>query len=307
MGKENKNYSIVIVSDALTASREFTLSQKIIKRTVLWFSFFVLIFGFIIFDYLHKYINISSTNHENIQLKKDVQLELKRIAEISELIKKSESRIVDMEKMSQKFMIIAGLNALEPLDVGRGGSTPSISIEKENDSAFEQPQSNAVPALDLNKISRVAVKTERDLEFVLSSIKKKRQYLDSMPTIWPCRGYISSGFGSRTDPFTGKRDFHNGLDISAPIGTEVIAPGEGYVLAAAKHGNIGKMIIIDHGYGYVTRYGHLADYNVKVGQRVKRHQVIGYVGSSGRSTAPHLHYEVRVSDKSYNPMNFILD
>jgi murein DD-endopeptidase MepM/ murein hydrolase activator NlpD len=131
--------------------------------------------------------------------------------------------------------------------------------------------------------------------------------LASTPSVWPVRGYLSAGFGNRLDPFTGQRDFHAGLDISAPVGTRVQSPADGVIVSAGQKGAYGNSIIIDHGYGVVTRYGHLSGFNVKPGQRVKRGDVIGFVGDTGRSTAPHLHYEVWVRNQAQNPIHYILD
>jgi murein DD-endopeptidase MepM/ murein hydrolase activator NlpD len=131
--------------------------------------------------------------------------------------------------------------------------------------------------------------------------------LASTPSIWPVRGYLSAGFGNRMDPFTGQRDFHTGVDISTPIGTKIHAPADGVVVSCATKGGYGNTIIIDHGYGVVTRYGHLDGFNVKPGQRVRRGDVIAFVGDTGRSTGPHLHYEVWVRDQAQNPIHYILD
>jgi murein DD-endopeptidase MepM/ murein hydrolase activator NlpD len=106
---------------------------------------------------------------------------------------------------------------------------------------------------------------------------------------------------------TGKQDRHTGQDIAAQYGSKVFATADGTVIEAGYGNYLGNLIIIDHGFGFTSRYGHLASFNVKVGDRIKRYQVIGYIGNSGRSSAPHLHYEVRYYEKPQNPMNFIID
>jgi murein DD-endopeptidase MepM/ murein hydrolase activator NlpD len=121
------------------------------------------------------------------------------------------------------------------------------------------------------------------------------------------RGYLSATFGNRIDPFTGQWDFHAGIDISAPIGAEIHTPADGVVVACAPKGGYGNAVIIDHGYGIVTRYAHMDRFGVRPGQRVRRGDVIGYVGNTGKSTAPHCHYEVWVRDQAQNPIHFILD
>jgi murein DD-endopeptidase MepM/ murein hydrolase activator NlpD len=137
--------------------------------------------------------------------------------------------------------------------------------------------------------------------------RDQRELLASTPSTWPLRGYLSGGFGNRADPFTGVRDFHPGIDISVPRGTNVTAPADGVVVLAATRGGYGNIIVIDHGYQTMTRYGHLDGFNVRPGQRVKRGDVIGFSGNSGRSTAPHLHYEVWVNDQMRNPIEYIID
>lgn len=128
---------------------------------------------------------------------------------------------------------------------------------------------------------------------------------NAAPNIWPVEGPITGGFGERIDPFNGEGAFHSGIDIGVPVGTSVIAPADGVVAFADFEGGYGRMIILDHGHGITTRYGHLASFAVTVGQHVHRGDVIGYVGLSGRSTGPHLHYEVRINDTPVNPHKYL--
>lgn len=125
------------------------------------------------------------------------------------------------------------------------------------------------------------------------------------PSIWPVRGRITAGFGQRMDPFTGEGAFHSGIDIAAPVGTQVQAAADGILFLAGPDGSFGNEVEIDHGYGFTTKYGHLKTTYVAIGQEVKRGQVIGAVGSTGRSTGPHLHYEVRIYDTAVNPAKYL--
>ena len=118
---------------------------------------------------------------------------------------------------------------------------------------------------------------------------------------------MTSDFGQRLDPYTADRVMHAGLDIAAPHGKDVVAPAEGTVVFAGLEGGYGNVLVVDHGYGIKTRYGHLARITVKSGDRIKRGQVIAVVGNTGRSTGPHLHYEVRVNGIPQNPRKFILE
>ena len=131
--------------------------------------------------------------------------------------------------------------------------------------------------------------------------------LASTPSIWPVRGYLSSSYGERNDPFTGDREFHFGIDVSTPIGRPVVAPADGVALYASKRGSYGNVIVLDHKFGMMTRYAHLSRFNVRAGTRVKRGDVIGYVGNTGRSNGPHLHYEIWVSDRPTHPLNYVLE
>jgi murein DD-endopeptidase MepM/ murein hydrolase activator NlpD len=146
---------------------------------------------------------------------------------------------------------------------------------------------------------------EDRLDAVRGDVEKRRALADATPSIWPVAGWLTSSFGSRRDPFTGGQDFHPGLDISANYGDAVQAPATGIVSTAGNSGNYGNLVVIDHGYGIVTKYGHLSRFNVMNGQQVSRGEIIGYVGSTGRSTSPHLHYEVWVNDKLTNPMRLL--
>ncbi len=131
--------------------------------------------------------------------------------------------------------------------------------------------------------------------------------LASTPSIWPTAGYLSCSYGWRIDPFTKQNDFHSGIDISSQVGQPIIAPSDGIVIWAAPRNGYGNVMIIDHDFGYQTRYGHMSGFAVRPGQRVQRGQVIGYVGNTGKSTGPHLHYEVWVHNQAVNPMQFILE
>jgi murein DD-endopeptidase MepM/ murein hydrolase activator NlpD len=129
-----------------------------------------------------------------------------------------------------------------------------------------------------------------------------------IPTIRPVDiGWLSSRFGFRTDPFTGQQTFHRGLDFSAPVGTPVRVTGDGKVAAVQTQRGFGKVVKVDHGNGVTTVYAHLDKILVKKGQRVARGEVIAHSGNSGRSSAPHLHYEIRLSGRPVNPISYILD
>lgn len=144
-------------------------------------------------------------------------------------------------------------------------------------------------------------------EELLHVIRTNQDLWAATPSIWPTEGWVSSSFGYRSSPFTGKREFHKGIDMSAPIGTPIYAPAKGVITQAGRDGGYGLCITISHGSGMTTRYGHLHSIPVKAGKTVTRGELIGYVGNSGRSTGPHLHYEVRLNGVPVNPIRYVLN
>lgn len=161
----------------------------------------------------------------------------------------------------------------------------------------------------LDELSRKSKVQSSSYKELIAIAKKKADMLSSLPAIQPVSNKdltrIASGYGYRIDPIYKTRKMHSGMDFTAPTGTKVYSTGDGVVeVVKVKRWGYGKHIVVNHGFGYRTRYGHLSAFKVKRGQRVKRGQVIGLVGSTGKSTAPHLHYEVEKSGKRVNPANF---
>jgi murein DD-endopeptidase MepM/ murein hydrolase activator NlpD len=144
-----------------------------------------------------------------------------------------------------------------------------------------------------------------DLDKELDLLDAKTKDIRSTPTVWPLRGVIGSHFGNRLDPFTGGADVHLGVDIVAGKGTPVKATADGIVRVAERKSEYGNLVVLEHPKGFTTRYGHLSGFQVRQGQTVRKNDVIGYVGMTGRATAPHLHYEVRLRDKAVNPRPYL--
>ena len=158
-------------------------------------------------------------------------------------------------------------------------------------------------------LEKAIVVQSKSLDEIATLAKNKEQLLSAIPAIQPIKNSdltrMASGFGWRRDPFTKARKFHKGMDFTAKRGTPVYASGDGKITRAdSRSSGYGKHIRIDHGYGYVSLYAHLNGYNVRRGQKVKRGDVIGFVGSTGRSQAPHLHYEIAKDGRKINPVNF---
>ena len=210
------------------------------------------------------------------------------------------------EKLSNLESISAKIQTLIENDNAKRTKTngPAIGGSKVDYTTAELLRSaNLQDGLDLLK-GRTA-EMENQLSLLEQVATKRATQLLFTPNIWPVRGTITSHYGNRADPFSGEAELHLGLDISALYNTQIHAPADGVILYAARKAAYGNLLIIDHGSGLTTRYGHLARPLVKVGQTVKRGDIVGLVGTTGRTTAPHLHYEVRRNDRPVNPRTYL--
>ncbi len=180
-----------------------------------------------------------------------------------------------------------------------GGGASSSVLAPVLDGAFAAPDNTFGALRDL--LSAL----ESRLDIVRNGVERRQALAAATPSIWPVVGWLSSPYGARRDPFTGGADFHPGLDISADYGVPVHAPADGIVASAGASGTYGNLVVIDHGYGITTRYGHLSRFAAAAGDRVHRGDVIAYVGSTGRSTSSHLHYEILLNGQLTNPLKLL--
>ncbi len=215
-----------------------------------------------------------------------------------------ESRYDDLVRKEVHLRSLFDLPEVEPQqrELGVGGPAPSalVSMSEAELAAF----TTGAEVDHLLKLSEFELEKYAEVETSLVELKGR---LDHTPSIWPTTGWLSRGFGRKFDPFTGYKQMHRGLDIANHRGTPIIATADGRVTSTGRNSEMGKTIVINHGYGFKTRYGHLSEIKVKRNQTVKRGEIIGLMGSTGYSTGPHLHYEVIRNGKFYNPMKYILN
>jgi len=199
--------------------------------------------------------------------------------------------------------------------LGQGGEpSPDLSTIAPNDIAPNDAMaSGSVPfpvkPKEVSVLQR-AKSLELDLQELVETMRSQRENWDSTPSIMPVSVtdyWFSSGFGWRRSPFTGLKEFHNGLDISSGKGTPIVAPADGTVIKRGYDKYLGKFLKIDHGQKIITTYGHLSAYNVSPGQKVKRGDIVASMGNSGLSTGHHLHYMIKVKDRCVNPLHYILN
>ena len=197
----------------------------------------------------------------------------------------------------------------EPEDGAARPEAPEAPVPAGAEEAAGTPRADRVSVLreDAERLGLIADARELSLADLLDKLEGKRHRLASTPAIWPTKGWLTSRFGNRISPFTGGRQFHAGIDIAGARGTDVIAPARGRVVFSGTRGPLGQTLVIDHGYGVRTLYGHIDETFVKRGQEIERGQVVASLGNSGRSTGPHLHYVVEVKGKAVNPLDYIFD
>lgn len=244
------------------------------------------------------------------RLQQSNELLSKQLTTIQDRVAGLETDLGSLADRDSELRVLAGLDAIdrEVLEVGIGGpGSPTL----EENPLFEVDPAAAEQAFavsyDLNALERRSRLLRESITEAGDSLAAHRDLLESTPSILPAAGYLSSGFSSsRLHPIHNEELPHEGVDIAAPRGTPILAAAKGRVIKAGRESGYGLTVELDHGYGYSTLYGHASQVLVRPGQQVERGDVIGLVGSTGLSTGPHLHYEVRVSGRPVDPMNYVI-
>jgi murein DD-endopeptidase MepM/ murein hydrolase activator NlpD len=293
----NDFYTLIVVPHAKAQFRKFQVSVQLLRRAAWTGGTVGLVFTIVLCVVLYDYTRLRSQRSELARLQHE-NSDLQKYKENTPALLENINRL---ESTVKKLRVMAGVDQVADSQAAAtvGGVGGVSSAE-----ALAPSQSGAELLKKAQQTISALTEQSKQLEAFYSD---QKMLLQSTPSVWPARGYLSAGFGNRIDPFTGMKDFHPGIDVSTPIGTHVLAPADGIVISCGAKGGYGNAIQIDHGYDIVTRYAHLDRFNVKPGQRVRRGELIGFVGNTGRSTAPHLHYEVWVRDQAQNPIHFILD
>jgi murein DD-endopeptidase MepM/ murein hydrolase activator NlpD len=303
----NRTFTLIVVPDNSAGVRRFRVRRSLLTQAVAVVGG---VAALILVATIH-YIKVARDASENRYLREEnltLQTQLKTIRERIDHIGTTLDRV---ERFDQKLRALTLLSDPQRnLAMGPTETEPGARIPSSGDNQFARLTTSENPvALNsrLDRLSAEATRQEQSLQELQAYFQNQKARLASTPSIWPTRGWVTSDFGHRLDPYTADRVMHQGLDIAAPHGKDVLSPSDGTVVFAGLEGGYGNVLVIDHGYGVKTRYGHLAQIDVKPGQRVMRGQKVGSVGNTGRSTGPHLHYEVRVNGVSENPRKFILE
>lgn len=288
MARDDRFFAVTVAnaSGPRSSIRRFTLQKRWIK----FLAVFTFVFGFVLslgFYGLLQQANHLKTKRENAELKEKNDKLLEKQNELDQRFKAIEQKAKQFDEMTG-FNSPDSMPDTTPVGEGNGAGGPSFPI-----SSME-----AADAL-------VAKTTQLEAKF--NSLEAPLKEKIKIPSVWPLQGLLNDNFGGRRNPMGGGYEFHAGQDIKVDMGTPVAATAAGTVITASYQNGYGYMVEIDHGNGMTTRYGHLSEIKVKEGQVVKRGELVGISGNSGRSTGPHLHYEVRINNEPVDPSLYLPD
>jgi murein DD-endopeptidase MepM/ murein hydrolase activator NlpD len=307
----NKTFTFYLMSNTGAPVRQMTVSRKFF-----WFALFMVTLALALaatglYDYLQvrkafsNTIALAAQNSSQYRTIADQRSQLQRFAKEIDTLK---SQLVTLNTFEKKIRIIANIENPEENSglFGLGGSAPDdldpkIPLTEKHNSLIREMHHQA------DQLNSASVTQAAGFESLLKYLETQIDLLASTPSIRPVSGWVTSRFSHRTSPFTGRREFHNALDIANRIKTPIIAPADGRVSFAGRRWLMGNVLEINHGHGFLTRYAHLDSFKQKKGARVKRGEIIALMGNTGRSTGPHLHYTVEVKGKAQNPLDNIFD
>jgi len=297
----NRSYTVLVLTDAASPPRKLHISKSVVGMLASVAA--VAFIGFTFFVY--EYVNLNVRMLELKQLRREAgEHNL-----MAEKIRRLEGEISKVREMDQRVRAAIGLDKSEarPVILAQGGA--DVDTRNVLQDVVGQSSGRLMDWVvgDLTTLAQEIASREQSLRELQTHLDKKAAFLAATPTILPVRGLVTAGYGYRKSPFTGKREFHEGMDIAAPHGTPVVATADGIVRFAGPAGSYGNVVFLDHGHGFATAYGHNSTIRVHARQRVRRGEVIAYVGNTGRTTGPHVHYEVHLEGVASNPLKYAVD
>jgi murein DD-endopeptidase MepM/ murein hydrolase activator NlpD len=303
-----KKISFVVLSNSGSSIKQFTISTTFLRLFILAF---LISIGTFTYDYytlktagvdtVERDIRIANQSDEIIHQRKQIQ-------EFAEEISALKTTLVDLNNFEKKIRIIANIEKPDEQDslFGVGGSIPE---DLDAQMPLTQKHNSLLRGMheQVEQLNLATINQEQGFDSLFKYLKDQQNLLASTPAVRPTSGWTTSRFGYRTSPFTNRREFHKGYDIANRLGTPISATADGVVSFTGPKGGLGNMVVIDHGHGMVTRFGHIHKILVKRGDAVKRGDTIALMGDTGRSTGPHVHYEVHLNGLPVNPEKYILD
>jgi murein DD-endopeptidase MepM/ murein hydrolase activator NlpD len=278
MAKEDRFYAFIIAHTSRSRARvqRIRVERKVVSISCVVALVMIAGFSYGLYGLTQQAAHLRTTmENQRLRAENDRQ---------KQELEKLNNRVEKVEDTSRKLAEKSGVVQENPMP-GTGG--PELPLDE----------------MGLATLAAKMGRLEEDMS-AYEAVLRKRGYT---PTIWPVDGTLEGGFGGRRNPFGGPGyEFHSGQDIEAPMGTPVVAGASGQVSFAGWQNGYGQLVVVDHGGGLSTRYGHLSHIDVEIGQQVSRGELVGKLGSTGRSTGPHLHYEVRINDEAVNPLQYLL-
>ena len=296
-------YTVLVLPDATSTPRKFHISRSVL--TVLSSLAIVAIVAFAFF--LYQYVNV---NVRLLELKQ-LRLEAGDRSFLAERVGQLEGELTRLRDLDRRLRAAIGLETAEaepPAAPAAQGGAETVSRTVLFDAMKQQTgRLGDWVNRDLSALGQEINSRERSLKELKAFIEEKASVLAATPTILPAKGRVTAGYGYRKSPFTGQRELHEGLDIAGPYGSPIVATADGIVTFAGPLAGYGNVVFVDHGHGFSTFYAHCSSYRVREAQRVRRGEVIAFVGTTGRTTGPHVHYEVHVNGVISNPMKYMVD
>ena len=315
-----KRYTVLVSNHKKGRAFTFVISEAWVKASAILMACGIILLLCGIVDYTGLLLKMSRSHQlfaENESLRQQYQalegkisgLEtaLERVHNFTHKIKSIMS-VEDQHRLTQLLVQTPKRDLASEL-TGEEVMHPSgeNNVLENDELARHEPEEQVFSlSVRIDRALKSAELREQSVLDVWNLVSDRQSLWAATPTIKPAQGWYTSRFGFRLDPFTGRTEYHSGIDIAATPGTPVYAPADGVISYIGYEPGYGRIVSIDHGYGVLTRYGHNSRVYVEMGQRITRGEVIAAVGSTGRSSGPHLHYEVRVEGVPVNPMNYIL-
>ena len=294
-------FTVLILPDATAQARKFHITRPVLTAFASLVAVGIMAFAF----FLYQYVSLNLRMLEVRQLRQEVGDRVVLAAKITQL----EGDLSRLRDFDQKLRVVAGLDqgAQDRPDFAQGGAGTLSRTALMDTVQHEAGRLADLVTRDIEVLGREITSRERSFRELKTLLEEKRSVLASTPTIWPVKGLITAGYGYRQSPFTSAREMHEGLDIAAPFGSAILATADGIVSFAGPLADFGNVVFVNHGHGFTTFYAHASKIKVKEGQSVNRGDVVASVGTTGRTTGPHVHYEVQVNGLAVNPMKYIVD
>jgi murein DD-endopeptidase MepM/ murein hydrolase activator NlpD len=303
-----KKISLVVLSNSGSSVKQLTISTAFLR---LFFIACLVTVGILVYDYYN--LKIASFQNADNEVKVSSQMEeisrqRMQIQDFAEEIADLKAKLVELNNFEQKIRIIANIEKTDEHDglFGVGGSIPedldtNIPLDHKHTSLLRDMHEQ------VGQLQMASANQNIGFRTLFRYLKDQQNLLASTPAVRPCQGWTTSRFGYRISPFTGRREFHKGYDIANRHGTPIIATADGVISFTGPKGLLGNVVVVDHGHGMVTRFGHLDQILVKRGDAVKRGDTVALMGNTGRSTGPHVHYEIHLNGIPVNPEKYILN